>query len=30
LAWVVQSQGVDRTLTRELGLWHGRGLGLGR
>ena len=30
LAWVVQSQGIDRTLTRELGLWHGRGLGLGR
>jgi Ti-type conjugative transfer relaxase TraA len=30
LAWVVQSQGIDRTLTRELGLWHGRDLGLGR
>jgi hypothetical protein len=30
LAWVVQSQGIDRTLTRELGLRHGRGLGLGR
>ena len=30
LAWVVQSQGVDRTLARELGLRHGRGLGLGR
>ena len=30
LAWVVQSEGIDRTLTRELGLRHGRDLGLGR
>jgi Ti-type conjugative transfer relaxase TraA len=30
LAWVVQSQGTERELTRELGLHHSRGLGLGR
>ena len=30
LARVVQSQGIDRELTRELGLRHSRGLGLGR
>jgi Ti-type conjugative transfer relaxase TraA len=30
LAWVVQSQGTERELTRELGLRHSRGLSLGR
>jgi hypothetical protein len=30
LAWVVQSQGTERELTRELGLQHSRGLSLGR
>jgi len=30
LARVVQSAGIDRELTRELGLRHSRGLGLGR
>jgi Ti-type conjugative transfer relaxase TraA len=29
LARVVQSQGIDHALTRELGLRHGRGLGMG-
>jgi hypothetical protein len=30
LAWVVQSQGSERELTRELGLRQSRGLSLGR
>jgi hypothetical protein len=30
LAWVVQSQGTERELTRELGLHHSRGLGMSR
>ena len=30
LARVVQSQGIERELTRELGLRHSHGLGMGR